>query len=329
MKRTLSMSVAGLVNLCICNGIRRNICILQMLFTIPSVALFSQTAEYKTTNFTDKLSPLKVSITALSLDNIKPQVGLLVQGAKGKLGYEVFYRQDIAKKLFTPKDNVVNPENLKSMKYLEGGIDYFFVDKLKKDESDVRIEAGFTTTVYRYFDAVCDKRKQFGIHAGLLHYNQTAGASNASDGTYEFVTTSGAAPSAGQIYFFRSNSNALVAGLVFKKIRKASVSYNGYKNFRHFSRRIFLDALIGGTSYESIQAANGVYTVKTKQPSPIGYRIGFEWDQMGVVTRFEIGQRPKRFALGLPGYNYFNLSFSFNVFHGDKTYAMSSKYDNK
>jgi hypothetical protein len=285
----------------------------------------AQSVEYTTKNYTKQLSPLKLSVIGLSLDNFRPQFGLLAQGASGKLGYTVMFRTDFFKNAFIPKTGVVNVENLKPAWYAEATADYFFVDDVKENEGKLRLDVEGTGGK-KYYYADCDIRKQIGFHAGLQNYSLTTISKNDPEATHNWVTKSGTPPSNSSIFLFNSNSTGLIAGLVFKKVRKATVNSDGWNNFRHLGRRIFLDLIVGGTSYETISSGGSTYTVKSKQPSPIGYRVGFEWDQMGVVTRFEIGQRPQRFALGLPGYNYINLSFSFNFYHSDKTYAMSAKY---
>lgn len=286
-------------------------------------AAHAQTVEYKAKDFTHKLSPFKLSVTGAF--NIGINVGILAQGQVGKIGYTAIAQRAISPHLFLTKDNVANPDNVKAIRYLEGGIDYFFSDKTKDGGGKVKIDVSSST----YFHAVCDKRKLTGLHGGLIHYNQTVAASNTSDGLYTFKTLSGNAPTSQTVYYFNTNSNYLFAGIVFKKVIKTTVSSDGWKYFRHMGRRIYMDALIGGSSYEKIPVGSSVYSLGSTQTSPVGYRLGFEWDQMGTVTTFEIGQRPQRYALGLPGFNYMMLSFSFNIYHGDKTYAMSKKYTEK
>lgn len=290
-------------------------------------SLRAQNVEYTTTDFSNKLSPLKLSVTTAF--NVGINGGLLVQGAKGKLGYNVNLQHAISKKMLLPKDNVVNPDNISAIKYFEAGLDFFFADVLKERGARVKVETSGNMYSSTYFRALCNKRKLTGLHGGLIRYNQTVAGKNTGDGLYDFKILNGVAPNQDQVFYFNTISNYIYAGLVFKKVIKSTVHSDGWKYFRHQARRIYMDMLMGGTSFDEISTGTNVYTLGTKQPGALGYRLGFEWDQQGVVTCFEIGQRPRRYALGLPGYNYVLLSFSFNFYHSDKTYAMSKKYTEK
>jgi hypothetical protein len=288
--------------------------------------LLAQTVNYTVKDFTDKLSPCKLSLTTAF--NVGLEAGILAQGAVGRLGYTAMYQQAFSKNMFLAKENVVNPENASPVRYIEAGLDFFFSDRLRENRARVKVDYSSTSYSSKYFMARCHKRKLTGLHGGLIRYRQTVSASDDAnaEGLYNFETRQGVQPVQNQVYYFSTSSNYLFAGLVFKKVIKCTVNSGGWNYYRHYGRRIYLDALIGGTSFQPVQSGGNEYALATRQPSPLGYRVGFEWDQMGVVTRIEIGQRPQRYAIALPGYNYFMLGFSFNFFKGDKTYAMSSKY---
>lgn len=297
---------------------------------ILSGTLQGQNVEYTVKDFTDRLSPMKLSISTAFFDVGLFQAGMLAQGVKGKFGYTAFYHQGLSSTMMLPKDNVMNADNAKTSRFFETGVDYFFADRLKENSAHVKTEVSSTMYSTKYFQAICNKRKLTGLHGGIIHYNQTVGVKkNTEDGLYLLETVNGMPPGNDQTFYFNTRSTYLFAGLVFKKVIKNTVNSNGWNYYKHYGRRIFMDVLFGGTSMEEITSGGNTYTLATKQTSPLGYRVGFEWDQMGVVTRFEIGQRPQRYELAIPGYNYIQLSFAFNVFQGDKTYAMSSKYTKK
>ncbi|UPT68855.1 MAG: hypothetical protein M0D57_09625 [Sphingobacteriales bacterium JAD_PAG50586_3] len=181
-------------------------------------------------------------------------------------------------------------------------------------------------TYSRYFTAYIDKRTQFGVHGGVYYFNKgiyTPGSGE--DSTFTFTTKNSNTLPDDRTYIIRSANSAFFAGLIFKKTRKATIHSDGWKYYRHYGRRIYLDAIIGGANLKDVVAAGQTYQVEAVKSSPIGYRIGFEWDQMGVVTGFEFGLRPGPQVGIIPGLNYFNLNFSYNLFNGDKRYAMRTK----
>lgn len=302
--------------------------ILIVAFACPTAN--AQTVTYTVDNHTDKLSPFKPSLTLLALDAIKPQFGFTIEGAIGKhLGYNTAFRHDYYKKLFTPKDNLVNPDDIRANNYFEASVDFFLTNKVKEGSSPLKVvtsSSNYGSYSYtRYFTAYVDKRTQFGLHGGVYYFNKSVFAQNSDNGDFTLTDNNGTEAPKTSAYTINSNNSAFFAGLVFKKVRKAAIHSDGWVYYRHMGSRIYLDALVGGATYRDVVANNTTYTAKAVNSSPIGYRVGFEWDQMGVVTGFEFGMRPGPQLTAIPGFNYFNLNFSYNLFNGDKRYGMGRK----
>lgn len=300
-----------------------------LAFILFSSRIWCQMVSYTVDNYTEKLSPIKPSFTLLALDGLIPQYGFTLEGAIGKrLGYNFAYRRDYVKNFFVSDDDLGNPGNKKYSNYVEGSVDFFFTNKIKEGSSPMRIVTNSSSwggyTYSNYFTAYVDKRSQFGLHGGFYYYNTTL-FSTADTSLFTFSTSSNITPPTDVKFALNSRNSAFFAGIVFKKVRKATVHSEGWKYFRHMGRRIYIDALLGGSTIKDIYYANRTYQVERASKSPIGWRMGFEWDQMGTVTTLEFGYRPGLGKSFIPAYNYFNLSFSFNLFNGDKRYAMRTK----
>lgn len=291
----------------------------------------AQTVTYSVDNYTEELSPFKPSLTLLALDGLKPQFGFTIEGAIGKrLGYNTAFRHDYFKNLFTPKDNLANPDDKKAGNYFEASVDFFLTNKIKEGSSPLRVvtsSANYGNYSYtRYFTAYVDKRTQFGLHGGFYYFNKSVFTGTTEDPVFKLTDAKTGTPAPTSTnYTINSNNPEVFVGLVFKKIRKATIHSDGWKYYRHYGRRIYMDALFGASSYRDVVTNGNTYEVSALKSSPIGYRLGFEWDQMGVVTGFELGYRPGVNYTAIPGFNYWNLNFSYNLFNGDKRYAMRNK----
>lgn len=287
----------------------------------------AQSTSYTVDDHTHKLSPFKLSFTMLAFDNLGIQYGLLGEGViNDKLGYNFCYRRSLSKYLFVAKkEDVGNQNDIKTSNYFEASIDFFMVDKLK-DGARMKVDVGGDLYTTRFFIASVNKRIQNGLHGGILTYNKMYFSSKdtTSDANIYFENEKGKLKTTGTIYGTNSRNISFFAGFVFKKVKKATIHSGGWKYYKHMARRFYMDALVGFTTLHDISINSGTYVAKPVRSSPIGYRIGFEWDQMGVVTGFEIGMRPGVQYL-YPFYNYVNLNFSFNLVNGDKRYGMRNK----
>lgn len=286
----------------------------------------AQSVDYTVTDFSQNLSPFKISAT-VALEAILPQYGFLIQGTIGKrLGYSATYRRNMSKFLFmADQDEVGNPEDIKTGQYFEADVDFLLTDKSK---AGAKAKITTESNVYseKSFIARVNKRRQWGLHGSFFTYNRPyfTGANpnegnliTLSQNNIDFVPN-------GTSYGSNMRNFGLSAGIVFKKTKKSTVHADGWNHFFHQGFRFYVDALFGITSFEDVVVNSVRYEARATDSTPIGYRLGFEWDQMGVVTRLELGSRPGVQFL-YPFYNYWNLNFSFNLYGGDKRYGMKSK----
>ncbi len=299
---------------------------------INNKTISQEKISYTTIDYSTKLSPFKVSITLLGIESMLPQAGVLAEGAIGKrFGYNFCYRRNLAKYVFlTNKNYVVNTSDTKYGNYLEAGTDFFIFDKTF-DNSSLKVTTSEwvngNTSYSKSFTALVKKRKQKGIHLGLINYNRMFFSSSDTSiiGNVEFTSDNGKKlKQQNAIYGTNSINTVLFAGFVFKRVIKTTVSADGWKYYKHFSRRFYIDLLYGNTNFNNININGVAYNATSPKINPLGYRLGFEWDGKGCVIGFELGMRPG-VQYDLPFYNYFNLNFSFNIINGDMRYAMRSK----
>lgn len=311
---------------------KRFLLIYTLLLLINNIAFSQEKVSYTAIDYTDKLSPFKISLTLLSLDAMAPQVGATVEGVIAKkIGYNICYRRSLSKYAFiTNKNYVLNKTDVKFSNYLEGGIDCFMFDKIK-DNGTVKVTTSEwvngNTSYTESFKAFVKKRKQKGIHFGLINYNRMFFTSSDTSeiGNVVFTNDNGEKLKPQRAtYGTNSINNVLYAGFVFKRVIKSTVSSEGWRYYKHFSRRFYVDVLLGNTTFNKIEVNGDSYTATSSKTNPLGYRLGFEWDNMGCVMGFEFGMRPG-VQYDMPYYNCFNLNFSFNIINGDKRYAMKLK----
>jgi hypothetical protein len=80
------------------------------------------------------------------------------------------------------------------------------------------------------------------------------------------------------------------------------------------------------------------YVIDNAKKMPVGYRVGWQWDQMGVVTGFEFGKMPGVY-LDVPAkkddlstifsnnafLNFFRVTFHYNIYNADRNYHMKKR----
>ncbi|MCC6722339.1 MAG: hypothetical protein IT243_09055 [Bacteroidia bacterium] len=301
---------------------KRILFILSMSFYV-SQAVYAQKISYTVDDYSSKLSPVKISI-GVGVD-ANAYAGVLAEGAIGKkLGYNACYRREVYS--FSNKELIDNKSEIKSGNYLEASVDFFLLDKMKKNKK-LKITTSKNAYSEKYFIARVPMRKQKGLHGGISFSNRMfyTDADTSADKIIELSNANGKfVPNNGKIYGSNSTNMFAFGGLVFKKIKKTTVHANGWKYYSHLARRFYIDALFGFSSLSDVTISNAKYKAKPAKSSPVGYRVGVEWDQMGVVTSIEFGMRPGVQYL-TPSFNYFNLNFSFNIYGTDKKYAMRNK----
>lgn len=295
--------------------------------------------QYTTENKTNHLSPLKVSFSFLNFENVILPItaGVMVEGnVATKLFYNVQFRQGYLRYFFVPKEKLITTQKESKATYFEAGVDFAFSDKIKQGSVKVVTESSNDGTYVheKYFMANCDVRKLWLLSGGILDYKRAKFVN--SDSSY-YIISDNQTIKAPKDYFthFNQNTFAIYAGITSRKIKKAIVHSDGWKYRRFFARKFYAHALIGVTNVGKIIYKDETYKITNAKQQPLGYRIGWQWDEMGVVTNFEFGKMPgvqletpvektqiDNIFVNNPFYNYFKLTFHFNIYGGDKNYHL-------
>ncbi len=119
--------------------------------------------------------------------------------------------------------------------------------------------------------------------------------------------------------YSNQTGTAFFVGYSGKKVRKVGVDADGYgKRKSYLSRIFFADLIMGGTVLSDVVYNGTKYDIKDTKRDNTGYRLGWEWDENGTITRFEVGKRPGYNAQSIIPLNYFLLSFAFTIYGGEK-----------
>ena len=315
------------------------------LYTFAIVVLYSNRSlsqiNYNTENKTNDLSPLKASFSFLNFENFILPItsGLMVEGnVATKLFYNVQFRQGYLRNFFIAKEKLITTQKESKGTFFEAGADFAFSDRIKQGKVKVITESSSDGThIYqKYFMASCDVRKLWLLSGGILDYKRAKFVN--SDSSYYIISDNQniKAPK-DNFTHFNQNTIGIYAGISSRKIKKAIVRSDGWKYRVFYARKFYAQALIGVTSVGKIMYKNETYKITNAKQQPLGYRIGWQWDEMGVVTNFEFGKMPgvqldtpvektqtDNFFINNPFYNYFKLTFHFNIYGGDKNYHLKN-----
>lgn len=301
----------------------------------------AQTVDYTTENFTQDLAPLKISISPLSFENfIYPiTAGVMAEGyLKKKIFYNVQFRLGYLRNFMFDQEKLITKQKESKGSFFEAGIDLPFYNKVKTSKMKVVTN----TTNYgnmkqeSYFKAVCDKRIFWSLNAGIMQYgrpryNNSETANQLMDDGVLIE------PGDGNFTHYNQNTFAAFAGISRRRVKKAIVNSGGYNYRRFYSSKFYVHVLMGATSVGDVVINEKVLNITNTKQSPLGYRIGWQWDQMGVVTGFEFGKMPEirletsivesdvMQALGKNPFNFVRFTFHFVIFNNDKNYKLKTK----
>jgi len=295
--------------------------------------------EYTTTNYTHELSPLKVSLTVIGIEDILTPItsGLLVEGQlKDRFFYNVQLRQGYLRNFMIPKSNLVTTQKESRGTVFEAGMDWPFSDKIipgkVKVTTDVSYDGNYLSE--KYFKADCEVRRTWALSGGLLYYKRPEYVN--SDSSFYIISGSEDIKAPKDHYTsFNQSTLGIYTGIVKRKIKKAVVNSYG-RNYRvYYAKKFYAQALFGRTAVDDIIYNNLSYKIDNARQMPLGYRIGWQWDENGVVTGFEFGKMPgvelntpvKQSELNKifshnPFFNYLRVTFAFTLFNGDSRYGM-------
>ncbi len=303
----------------------------------------SQTISYKTENYTHNLAPFKLSLSFLNFENILTPItaGVMVEGhVKDKIFYNAQFRQGYIRNFTIAEEKLVTTQAESNGTYFEAGVDFVFAEKIKNGKVKIVSSSSFngSSTSETYFKADCEVRRYFALSGGVIQYIRPKYVNSDSS---EYIVSKGVDIKAPKDNFthFNQSTSGLYVGIVKRKIKKVIVKADDGYNYRAFySTKFYLHALVGTTSIDDIIIANKTYTIDNAKQNPIGYRMGWQWDQMGVITGFEFGNMPgvtletpvakseidQLFKFN-PFFNYMRLTFHFAIFNNDKNYLIKKK----
>lgn len=309
-------------------------------FIIVYHSVLSQSVSYRVENHTHELSPYKISFSFMNLETgfFPITAGLAAEGqVNDKLYWSMQFRKGYIRNFFIPASNVLTTQKESRGRIFEAGAEWVFSDE--DDQGALKIVTDQTSygnyISQNYFIAGCDKRKYWAWSGGIMQYV----IPHYVNGTDSAYILSGAekiyAP--GENYFhFNLNTFGGYAGITKRKIRKAAVISDGWRYKRFYSTRFYVHMLIGASAAGDVIYNNRTYTVDNLEQFPLGYRIGWQWDEMGAITGLELGKLPtaglktnssSTDALGKLSryYNYFRLTFHFTIINGDKQYKLKQE----
>lgn len=303
----------------------------------------SQTISYKTENFTHNLAPFKLSLSFLNFENIITPItaGIMVEGhVKDKIFYNAQFRQGYIRNFTIASDKLITTQAESNGTYFEAGVDLVFAEKIKKGKVKIVTSSSFngSSTSEKYFKADCEVRRYFAFSGGVVQYIRPKYVNSDSS---EYIISNGADIKAPKDNFthFNLSTSGLYIGIAKRKIKKVIIKADDGYNYRAFySTKFYLHALVGTTSIDDIIINNQTFKIDNAIQNPIGYRMGWQWDQMGVTTGFEFGNMPgvnletpvvkseidNLFKFN-PLFNYIRLTFHFSIFNNDKNYLIKKK----
>lgn len=280
------------------------------------IAFFTQAQKINYTyyfNDPTKLSNKKVYLDILSLDGIKLGAGVHGYYQPIKLITINGLFRYIYLDLITKQAEKASTNAIKASFTGEVGVQFQFAGYVKKKERKVGVllEGGMTSKTYVKVPA--KKGKSFALRGGLMMYRQPVKNTNA----FPFVSD-GKELDSTKAFFSNATSTCMYFGLTGRKVRKVGIDATGYGKRRNYLSRVFFaDVIMGGTVLSNVEFAGVTYKIKDSEKDPLGFRIGWEWDQLGTVTRFEIGKRPG-FVGNIFPINYVMLSFGFSIYGKEK-----------
>ncbi|MDB5119601.1 MAG: hypothetical protein JWN56_819 [Sphingobacteriales bacterium] len=298
--------------------------------------------EYKTKNYTHELAPLKVSVSFLNMEDILTPItaGILVEGQlKDKLFYNVQIRKGYLRNFNIQAKDLLTTKNENKGTVFEADIDFPFSDITKSGKVKVITSTTFDGTYLgeKYFKANAEIRSYWALSGGVTNYSRPKYLKS-DDSEYFGSVVQASTDTESKFIPFNIVTSGLYAGIVHRKIRKAIVTTNGTSYRRFYSKKFFAQFLVGSTSVKDFVYNDQTYKIANAKQVPFGYRLGWQWDNMGVVTGFEFGKLPgvtyetnvekdelSKIFINNPFLNYARFTFHFNVFNADKNYHMKGR----
>lgn len=297
---------------------------LLLLFIAATYIAQAQTVSYNSINKTEQLSPFKLSAT-IAGDNIIPQYGGKVEGVIARRFYYNFiFRRDAMRNYLVKEGDVrtTNPE--KKTNYFEGGFEIFLKRKLHPYGTSLKIvtrQSQYDDYIFTdYFMANADQYNIFSFRAGAYYYNRAFYA-RGKNKRYLVAGADTLDPEGSDAYQVNSLNAGLYAGLAWRQVVKNKTTAMGFYWLHYSSIKYFVDFMYGRTASDVITLNGLQYDPDNTPKSPWGWRVGIQSENQGSSTMLEFGMRPT-FHNKYKYFNYFVLSYSFNLIGGDKNYKL-------
>ena len=289
----------------------------------------AQMVNYRVDNRTDQLSPLKVGLTLVGVENFLTPITAgvsvdyrlidhLTLNGQVRIGYlKNFLLNESA--LVTTQ-----PENTGFYSEITGN--YAFLDWTSKGK--IKVQTSGST----YFKAQCDARHQIAGTAGVFDYSRS-GVEYCNSTNYIISGTTNLIPSNPDQNMFLLSKNTFggVFGLTYSNIKKCIVHYNDVSQTKYLMNRLYFHLLAGGTGVGKITYNGSDYKIdNAKNLQPIGYKLGWYVEE-GIMTAglefglmpdiyFQTPQQPSVTADKYP--NYFKFTFGLMLYGSDSKFGM-------
>ncbi|MDB5013276.1 MAG: hypothetical protein JWQ25_1478, partial [Daejeonella sp.] len=252
--------------------------------------------EYKTENYLHDLAPLKVSVSFLNMEDILTPItaGVLVEGQlKDKLFYNVQFRKGYLRNFNIPARDLLTTKNENKGSVFEAGIDLPFSDVTKTGKVKVTTSTTFDGTYLgeKYFKANAEIRSYWALNGGITNYSRPKYLKT-DDSEYLGAEAQSNTGNESKFIPFNIVTSGFYAGIVHRRIRKAIVATNGTRYRRFYSKKFYAQFLMGATKVNDFVYNDQTFKIGNAKQAPFGYRLGWQWDEMGVVTGFEFGKMP-------------------------------------
>ena len=196
-------------------------------FTFLYCGMAVAQVNYKTTNKTHELAPVKISFSFLNMENILTPVtaGFLIEGQlMDKLHYTVHVRQGYIRNFLIPKTDIITTQRESKGTVIEAGADWVLSDITKSGKVKVITSSSNDGTYIneKYFRAVCEVRKYWAVSGGVISYTRPKYINSDSS---EYIISGNQSIKAPKDKFthFNQGTMGFYAGIVHRKIKKAIV----------------------------------------------------------------------------------------------------------
>ncbi len=175
--------------------------------------------------------------------------------------------------------------------YGEASIQYNVMDKerrrnLKFNLTQLTINYYWQYTEYAYIPITY--RKFFGFRAGANYYMMPVEGTSKTPLTDEVLGTNYESD-----YYTMANAMAVFGGVSWGRKARTAVKITDYGVRRVVQQNQFLaDVMYGFPDIANLETANGEYKLKMADPRQLGWRVGWQWNNVNIHQRFEVGQRP-------------------------------------